>query len=100
MKPERRRVADEVRHNIVIAPRDRSGHRASHWSLMSTLRFLGQSAHREPPQCLRDDGAWRRLAAANMTRKAALLLFNLAHIGISAICRMGFAYAQARIETE
>jgi hypothetical protein len=50
--------------------------------------------------CLRDDGAWRWLAAASITRLGALALFNSVHVTVSTICRIGFVCAQARIETE
>ena len=49
---------------------------------------------------LRDDGAWRWLAAAGMTKEAALLLFNSVHVTVSTICRISFVCAQARIEAE
>jgi hypothetical protein len=49
---------------------------------------------------LRDDGAWRWLAAGSMTREAALLLFNSVHLTVSTVCRISFVCTQARIETE
>ncbi len=45
----------------------------------------------------RDNVRW--LAAGSMTRKAALLLFDSVHV-VSAIRRISFVHAQARIETE
>ena len=49
---------------------------------------------------LRDDGAWRSLAAAGMTKDAALLLFNSVPVTVSTICRISFVCAHARIEAE
>ena len=49
---------------------------------------------------LRDDGAWRWLAAVGMTKEAALLLFNSVPVTVSATCRISFVCAQARIEAE
>jgi hypothetical protein len=40
------------------------------------------------------------LAAAGMTKEAALLLFNSVLITVSTICRISFVCAQARIEAE
>ena len=48
----------------------------------------------------RDDGAWRWLPAAGMTKEAALLLFNSVPVTVSTICRISFVCAQARIEAE
>jgi hypothetical protein len=48
----------------------------------------------------RDDGAWRWLAAAGMTKEAALLLFNSVPVTVGTICRISFVCAQARIEAE
>ena len=47
-----------------------------------------------------DDGAWRWLAAAAMTKEAALLQFNSVAVTVSTICRISFVCAQARIEAE
>ena len=44
--------------------------------------------------------AWRWLAAAGMTKEAALLQFNSVHFTVSTICRISFVCAQARIEAE
>ena len=49
---------------------------------------------------LRDDGAWRWLAAAGMTKEAASLQFNSVPVTVSTICRISFVCAQARIEAE
>jgi len=49
---------------------------------------------------LRDDRAWRWLAAGSVTREAALLPFNSVRVTVSTICRISFVRAQARIETE
>ncbi len=47
-----------------------------------------------------NDAWWRWLAAAGMTKEAALLLFNSVPVTVSAICRISFVCAQARIEAE
>ncbi len=49
---------------------------------------------------LRHNGLWRWLAAGNMKREAARLLFNSIHVTVSTICRISFACTQGRIETE
>jgi hypothetical protein len=61
--------------------------------------ILPNSDRRTAPK-LRDDGAWRWLAAAGMTKEAALLQFNSVRITVSTICRVSFVWAQARIEAE
>jgi hypothetical protein len=60
----------------------------------------GGGRHCEPPRdCgTMAPGGW--LSAGSMTREAALLLFNSVHVTVSTICRISFACAQARIETE
>jgi hypothetical protein len=47
-------------------------------------------------------GRWRLgwLAAAGMTKEAALLLFDSVPVTVSTICRISFVWAQARIEAE
>jgi hypothetical protein len=47
-------------------------------------------------------GRWRLrwLAAAGMTKEAALLLFDSVPVTVSTICRINFVCAQARIEAE
>jgi hypothetical protein len=42
----------------------------------------------------------RYVTAGNMTREAALLLFNSVRANVSTIYRIGFACTQGRIETE
>jgi hypothetical protein len=56
--------------------------------------------HREPPRNCGTMAAWRWLAAADMTKEAALLLFNSVPVTVSTICRISFVCAQARIEAE
>jgi hypothetical protein len=49
---------------------------------------------------LNDLGCERWLAAAGMTKEAALLRFNSVPVTVSTICRISFVWAQARIEAE
>ena len=42
----------------------------------------------------------RHVPAGNMTREAALLLFNSVRANVSTIYRIGFVCTQGRIETE
>ena len=66
------------------------GHPAEFGSFVAILNRPGR----------RDDGAWRWLAAAGMTKEAALLLFNSVPVTASTICRISIVCAQARIEAE
>ena len=65
---------------------------------LASSRIRIVRGHRAPGR--RDDGAWRWLAAAGMTKEAALLLFNSVPVTVSTICRISFVCAQARIEAE
>src|SRR6266566_5949675 len=56
------------------------GHPAEFGSFVAILNRPGR----------RDDGAWRWLAAAGMTKEAALLLFNSVPVTVSTICRISF----------
>jgi hypothetical protein len=47
-------------------------------------------------------GGWRLalVGCGDMTKEAALLLFNSVPVTVSTICRISFVCAQARIEAE
>jgi hypothetical protein len=96
----RDRFAEVYDHHLLPACR-RTGFDAE-----EVIEILGESWFRTTvwgcafEDFLTSEGPGGRNIVDDLTREAALLLFNLVHVTVSTICRISFVCAQARIETE